>query len=85
LSIAGRIQDRLGIPPCFILATTSSRLFWLLEALSVGFGVLIMLYRISERVEDEYGSDGYSMADSMEPIGLACLIALLMVLAFAGF
>jgi hypothetical protein len=44
-----------------------------------------MLYRISERVEDEYGSDGYSMADSMEPIGLACLIALLMVLAFAGF
>jgi hypothetical protein len=44
-----------------------------------------MFYKISDRCEDEYGEEEYSNADSMEPVAIICVVALLIIIGYAAF
>jgi hypothetical protein len=44
-----------------------------------------MFYKISDRAEDEYGESECSSADSMEPVAIICVVALLIIIGYAAF
>lgn len=43
-----------------------------------------MFYKISDRVEEEYGCGDNSIADSIEPSAIICFIALLGIIVYAA-
>jgi hypothetical protein len=45
-----------------------------------------MFYKISDRVEEEYGYDEEgSIVDSMEPMAIICLVAIVGIMIYAVF
>jgi hypothetical protein len=53
-------------------------------ALPVDLFEEIMLYKISDRVKEEYGNSYENEADAWEPGALACSIALIIVILVAA-
>lgn len=43
-----------------------------------------MFYKISDRVRDEYGDGDNSDADALEPMAIISLVAIILIIVFAG-
>ena len=74
----------MGTAPFLILLITSDSIALSLLALPVDLFGEIMLYKISDRVKEEYGNSYENEADAWEPGALACSIALIILILVAA-